>query len=138
MEPTGKTKKIKDLYIRNYLRHSTSGISKNARKKGETFQRHWTQKLQFNWNYFFSIYKNLIDPILKKIYLGGLYTKKIVLEGRGFRGGSDEKMRWMWLGLEIVVAGLISLTEQTFNAIKEQPKEIKNHIKGNLTALQTK
>ena len=28
------------------------------------------------------------------------------MEGRGFRGGSDEKMRRMWLGLEIVVAGL--------------------------------
>jgi len=35
------------------------------------------------------------------------------------------------------VAGLLSPTEQTFNVIKEKPKEIKNHIKGNLTALQT-
>ena len=43
----------------------------------------------------------------------------------------------MWLAQEIVVATFPSLTEQTFNAIKEQPKEIKNHIKGNLTALQT-
>ena len=32
--------------------------------------------------------------------------KKIIFEGQGFRGGSDEKMRRMWLGLEIVVAGL--------------------------------
>ena len=31
---------------------------------------------------------------------------KIILKGRGFRGGSDEKMRRMWLGREIVVAGL--------------------------------
>ena len=34
------------------------------------------------------------------------HFKKIILEGRGFRGGSDEKMRRMWLGLEIVVGGL--------------------------------
>ena len=40
-------------------------------------------------------------------YLGGLDTfKKIILEGRGFRGGSDKKMRRMWLGIEIAVAGL--------------------------------
>ena len=30
----------------------------------------------------------------------------LIIEGRGFRGGSDENMRRMWLGLEIVVAGL--------------------------------
>ena len=98
MEPTGKkTKKIKDLYIRNYLRHSTSGISKNARKKGENVPRHWTRKLQFNWNYFFSIYKNLIfhfcpnlTRFLKKIYLGGLYTKKNSIRTRISR----------WLGRE--------------------------------------
>ena len=29
-----------------------------------------------------------------------------MMKGRGFRGGSDEKMRIMWLGLEIVVVGL--------------------------------
>jgi len=28
------------------------------------------------------------------------------LKGRGFRGGSDEKMRRMWFGLEIDVVGL--------------------------------
>jgi len=28
-----------------------------------------------------------------------------MLEVRGFRGGSDEKMRRMWLGLEIIEAG---------------------------------
>jgi len=28
------------------------------------------------------------------------------MEGRGFRGGLDEKMRRMWFGIEIVVAGL--------------------------------
>ena len=33
--------------------------------------------------------------------------KNIILEGRGFRGGSDEKMKRMWLRLEIAVAGLL-------------------------------
>ena len=32
--------------------------------------------------------------------------KHIIIEGRGFQGGSVEKMRGMWLGREIVVAGL--------------------------------
>ena len=37
----------------------------------------------------------------------------VIVERReeGFRGGSDEKMRRMWLGLEIVVAGLPPLVE---------------------------
>ena len=35
--------------------------------------------------------------------------KKIFLKGRWYRGGSDEKMRRMWLGLGIVVVGLPSL-----------------------------
>ena len=33
--------------------------------------------------------------------------KKLILEGRGFRGGSDEKIRRMWLGPEIVVEKII-------------------------------
>ena len=33
-------------------------------------------------------------------------------EGRGFRGGSDEKMRRMWLRREIVAFGLPSLDAQ--------------------------
>jgi len=33
-----------------------------------------------------------------------------MFEGQGFRGGSDEKMRRMWLGLEIGVAGLPPLS----------------------------
>ena len=45
----------------------------------------------------------------QKIFLSsriGL-TKKIILIGRGFRGGSDKKMRRMWLGgLGIVEVGL--------------------------------
>ena len=34
-------------------------------------------------------------------------------EGREFRGVSDKKMRSMWLGREIVVAGLPLLGQQT-------------------------
>ena len=30
----------------------------------------------------------------------------MILKGRGFQGGSDEKIRRMWLGSEIVVVGL--------------------------------
>ena len=40
------------------------------------------------------------------------------MEGRGFRGGSDEKMRRMWLGREIVVAGLSPLVKQPINKLK--------------------
>ena len=64
---------------------------------------------------FFSIYKNSIFhfcPNPKKnsfIWEDLTLEKKIILKGRGFRGGSDEKMREMWLGREIVVAGLPSL-----------------------------
>ena len=35
----------------------------------------------------------------------------MVLEGLGFRGGSVEKMRRIWLGLNTVVAGLPTLVE---------------------------
>ena len=37
--------------------------------------------------------------------------KKIKLKGQGFRGGSDEKMRRMWFGLEIDVVGLPPLSK---------------------------
>ena len=40
------------------------------------------------------------------------HLKKIILKGRGFRGGSDEKMRRMWLAREIVVVGLPPLLYQ--------------------------
>ena len=33
-------------------------------------------------------------------------SKHIIIEGLGFRGDLDKKMRRMWLGLEIFVAGL--------------------------------
>ena len=39
------------------------------------------------------------------------HFKKIIFKGRGFRGGSDEKIRRMWLGLEIDVVGLPPLAE---------------------------
>ena len=47
----------------------------------------------------------------KKIYLQELDSqKKIILIGRGFRGGSDKKMRRMWLGgLGIVEVVLINM-----------------------------
>ena len=83
------------------MRHSTPGISKNARKKGK-------------------------DIELEIRNLGGLDTlKNIILEGLGFRGGSDEKMRRMWFELEIIVAGLSSpnfvLLVNSFNAFKPPP-----------------
>ena len=34
------------------------------------------------------------------------HLKKIILKGRGFRCGSDEKMMRMWFELEIDVVGL--------------------------------
>ena len=34
------------------------------------------------------------------------HLKKIILKGRGFRCGSDEKMMRKWFGLEIDVVGL--------------------------------
>ena len=37
------------------------------------------------------------------------HLKKIILKGRGFRCGSDEKMMRMWFGLEIDVVVLPSL-----------------------------
>ena len=40
------------------------------------------------------------------------HFKKIILKGRGFRCGSDEKMMRMWFGLEIDVVGLPPLPQQ--------------------------
>jgi len=39
------------------------------------------------------------------------HLKKIILKGRGFRCGSEEKMMRMWFGLEIDVVGLPPLGE---------------------------
>jgi len=43
------------------------------------------------------------------------HLKKKILKGRGYRGGSDEKMMRMWFGLEIDVIGLPPLVEQHGN-----------------------
>ena len=50
----------------------------------------------------------LKSPDFQKLFLFARigHLKKIIFEGRGFWCGSDEKMRRMWLGLEIVVVGL--------------------------------
>ena len=42
------------------------------------------------------------------------HLKKIILKGRGFRCGSDEKMMRMWFGLEIDVVGLPPLVKQSY------------------------
>ena len=43
------------------------------------------------------------------------HLKKLILKGRGFRCGSDEKMMRMWFGLEIDVVGLPPLGYQIRN-----------------------
>jgi len=50
----------------------------------------------------------LTSPYFLQMYLFSRirHFKKIIWKGRGFRGGSDEKMRRMWFGLEIDVVGL--------------------------------
>ena len=57
---------------------------------------------------FFSIYKNSIfhfcpwpDSLKIVLFWRIRHLKQIILKGRGFRGGSDEKMRRMWFGREI-------------------------------------
>ncbi len=51
---------------------------------------------------------SLLGQFKKKyFYLQELETLKyIIIEGRRLRGGSDQEIWIMWLGLEIVVAGL--------------------------------
>ena len=63
-------------------------------------------------------------PDSLKIVLSGRirHLKKIILKGRGFRGGSDEKMRRMWLGREIVVVShpaLLQLCLETLIFLKK-------------------
>ena len=103
---------------RNYLRHSTPGISGNARKKDEHFLKTLNLKTFIQWN-LFSIYKNSIFhlcPNVARFFKNSLYgrirhLKKKVFRGREFRGGSDEKMRKMWLGRDIVVVNLPPLVQ---------------------------
>ena len=106
-------KKIKVLWTQNYLRHSTTGISENARKKVNIFKDIELKKFN-SIEYFFLIYKNSIFflcPDVTRFFfiLKDETLKKIISEGRGFRGGSDKKMRRMWLGVEIDGACLPSL-----------------------------
>ena len=67
---------------------------------------------------FFSIYKNSIFhlcPNVARFFKNSfIWEDEKKLNGRGFRGGSEEKMRRMWLEREIVVAGLPPLFEQFF------------------------
>ena len=65
-------------------------------------------------NHFFRFTKiwifhlcSIVAWFFKKTILSGRirHLKKIILEGQGFRGGSDEKMRRMWPWREIVVVG---------------------------------
>ena len=64
---------------------------------------------------FFSVYKNVIFNSCPNVVLSGRirHFKKIILKGRGFRGGSDQKIRRMWLGREIVMVGLPPLVQCT-------------------------
>ena len=60
--------------------------------------------------------QNVLCPnvaiFLKNVFIFKDRTlKKIILKGRGFRCGSDEKMMRMWFGLEIDVVGLPPLTQ---------------------------
>ena len=46
-----------------------------------------------------------MSPDFQNIFLTAMvgHLEKIILEGWGFWGGSDEKMRRMWFGGDIVV-----------------------------------
>ena len=59
-------------------------------------------------NFSLTMLYALTSPDFQKIFLFARigHLKKIIFKGRGFRCGSDEKMRSMWLGLGIVVVGL--------------------------------
>ena len=69
---------------------------------------HFYANLKFNWeNLIFHLCPN-VAIFLKNVFIFKDRTlqKKIILKGRGFRCGSDEKMMRMWFGLEIDVVGL--------------------------------
>ena len=56
-------------------------------------------------NFICHLYPTLTD--FQKIFLSSrIGHLNFILKGQGFRGGSDEKMRRMWLGLGIAVVGL--------------------------------
>ena len=77
------------------MRHSTTGISENARKKVNIFKDIELKKFN-SIEYFFLIYKNSIFflcPDVTRFFfiLKDETLKKIISEGRGFR---------RWLGKE--------------------------------------
>ena len=69
----------------------------------------------------YTVYNALFLPCVKlapAIFFKNVFIfkdqtlKKIILKGRGFRCGSDEKMMRMWFGLDIDVVGLPPLVGQ--------------------------
>ena len=67
-----------------------------------------------------SIFYALTWPDLKKNLKELEIFKHELIEGRGFRGGSNEQMRRMWLGRKIVVAGLPPLIEYLSGIFKKK------------------
>ena len=68
-------------------------ISENASKKGEHLKKIKLESL-IQLKLFFSICKNFIFHLYPKVarfFKNSFIWKKIILKGRGFRGGSDEK-----------------------------------------------
>ena len=86
------------------MRHFTPRLSGNAREKMNIFKDIALKNLNSIESISFDSLKNVLSWRIE-------HFKKIIFEGQGFRGGSDEKMRRMWLGLEIVIAGLPPLVE---------------------------
>ena len=72
---------------------------------------HFYTNLKFNWeNLIFQLCPK-VAIFLKNVFIFKDQTlQKIILKGRGFRCGSDEKMMRMWFGLEIDVVGLPTLS----------------------------
>ena len=65
------------------------------------------------------------------------HLKKIILKGRGFRCGSDEKIMRMWFGLEIDVVGLPPLAELPPDPAKcpPEPHDVQKHLQALLNSL---
>ena len=68
--------------------------------------------------------------------IGHLYCY-IILKGRGFRCGSDEKIMRMWFGLEIDVVGLPPLAELPPDPAKcpQEPHDVQKHLQALLNSL---
>ena len=99
---------------RNYLRHSTPGISGNARKKGEHFLKTLNLKTFIQWN-LFSIYKNSIFhlcPNVARFFKNSLYgrirhLKKKNSEEENFEVARTRK--WGKCGLDEILLWLTFL-----------------------------